>query len=121
MKEASFFRVGETQSCLLIHSHRHSRGKDRKQQPQGVCWLVEEQSSCKGIQSVYLVWLWMLTETTADSTGLQSSPCMFEQTLTWSIHLCFPQAELDLLGLQKTCEMRCKEGTPYTELQYQGS
>lgn len=74
----------------------------------GVCWLVEEQSSCKGIQSVYLVWLWMLTETTADSTDLQSSPCVLEQTLTWGIYLYFPQAELDLLGLQKTCGMRCK-------------
>lgn len=76
----------------------------------GGCWLVEEQSSCKRIRSVYLVWLWMLTETTADSTGLHSSPCVFEQTLTRSIHLYFPQAELDLLGLQNHCGLRCKKG-----------
>lgn len=102
MKEASFFCAGETQSCLLIHSHHHSEGKDRKQQPWGVggggvCCLVEEQSSCKRIRSIYLVWLWMLTETTVDSTGLHSSPCVFEWTLTQSVHLYFPQAELDLL------------------------
>lgn len=83
----------------------------------GVCWLVEEQSSCKRIRSVYLVWLWMLTETTTDNTGLHSSPCVFEQTLTRSIHLYFSLAELDLLGLQKTCGMRCKEGAPNRELQ----
>lgn len=63
----------------------------------GVCCLVEEQSSCKRIRSIYLVWLWMLTETTVDSTGLHSSPCVFEWTLTQSVHLYFPQAELDLL------------------------
>lgn len=58
----------------------------------GVWWLVEEQSGCKRILCVYLVWLWLLTKTTLNSRGLQSSPCVFEQTLTRRIHLHFPES-----------------------------
>lgn len=49
--------------------------------------LVEEQSGCNRIPRVYSVWLWLLTEATLDSTGLQSSAHVLEQTLTCSLHL----------------------------------
>lgn len=81
---------GRSKSCLLIHCYHHSRGKDRKQQPQGGVVAGGEQSGWKRILCVYLVWLWLLTETTLDSRGLQSSPCVFEQKLTCTIHLHFP-------------------------------
>lgn len=97
-----------------------SRGKDRKRQPQGG-GLVEEQWGCNRILRVYLVWLWLLTKETLDSTDLQSSARVFEQTLTCRVHLHFPPVESDLLGFKKTFGMRCQEGMLYTTLQYQGS
>lgn len=54
--------------------------------------LVEEPWGCNRILSVYLVWLWLLTEATLDNTGLQSSGRMFEQTLTCRMHLHFPKS-----------------------------
>lgn len=50
--------------------------------------LVGEQPGSNRILRVYLVWLWLLTEATLDSTGLQSSSsAMFKQTLTCRLHL----------------------------------
>lgn len=43
--------------------------------------LVEEDCGCYRILGVYLVCLWLLTEETLDSTGIQSSTCVFEHTL----------------------------------------
>ncbi len=46
---------------------------------------------CNRILRVYLVWLWLLTKATLDSTGLQSSARVFAQTSTCRVHLHFPQ------------------------------
>lgn len=66
--------------------------RTEKNSLKGAWWLVEEQSGCKRILCVYLVCLWLLTETTLDSTGLQSSSHVFEQTLTSRIHLHLPNS-----------------------------